>query len=59
MGLILCESAGEEQVELLQLDEASIRVATYLTELPPKALLRKRLRAAAELARERMKDVTE
>ena len=37
-GLILCEHAGEEQVELLQLDASSIRVASYLTELPPKAL---------------------
>jgi predicted nuclease of restriction endonuclease-like (RecB) superfamily len=32
LGLILCESAGEEQVELLQLGESGIRVATYLTE---------------------------
>jgi predicted nuclease of restriction endonuclease-like (RecB) superfamily len=57
LGLILCESAGEEQVELLQLGESGIRVATYLTELPPKALLQKKLRAAAELARERLKEV--
>jgi hypothetical protein len=54
LGLILCEHAGEEQVELLQLDEGRIRVASYLTELPPKALLQKKLRAAAELARERL-----
>jgi predicted nuclease of restriction endonuclease-like (RecB) superfamily len=57
LGLILCESAGEEQVELLQLGESGIRVATYLTELPPKTLLEKKLRAAAELARERLKEV--
>jgi hypothetical protein len=31
-------------------------VASYLTELPPKALLQKKLRAAADLARERLKD---
>jgi predicted nuclease of restriction endonuclease-like (RecB) superfamily len=54
LGLILCAMAGEEQVELLQLDESSIRVATYLTELPPKALLQKKLHAAAELARQRL-----
>src|SRR5262249_40372222 len=41
LGLILCESAGEEQVELLQLGASGIRVATYLTELPPKPLLEK------------------
>jgi predicted nuclease of restriction endonuclease-like (RecB) superfamily len=56
LGLILCESAGEEQIELLQLGESGIRVARYLTELPPKALLQKKLRAAAELARERLKE---
>lgn len=54
LGPILCESAGEEQVELLQLGEGGIRVATYLTDLPPKSLLEKKLRAAAELARERL-----
>jgi predicted nuclease of restriction endonuclease-like (RecB) superfamily len=57
LGLILCESAGQEQVELLQLGESGIRVATYLTELPPKSLLEKKLRDAAELARERLKEV--
>ena len=56
LGLILCESAGAEQVELLQLSESGIRLATYLTELPPKALLQKKLRAAAELARHRLKE---
>lgn len=54
VGLILCEDKGDEQVELLQLDRHGIRVASYLTELPPKAVLQKKLRAAAELARERM-----
>jgi hypothetical protein len=54
LGLTLCESAGQEQVELLQLGDSGIRVATYLTELPPKALLQKKLRAAADLARERL-----
>lgn len=54
VGLILCEDMGEEQVELLQLNEGVIRVASYLTELPPKAVLQKRLRAAAEVARKRL-----
>lgn len=54
LGPILCESAGAEQVELLELGEGGIRVATYLTDLPPKSLLEKKLRAAAELARERL-----
>jgi hypothetical protein len=38
VGLILCESAGAEQIELLQLGDSGIRVATYLTDLPPKAI---------------------
>ena len=53
IGLILCASADAEQVELLQLDEASIRVAEYLVELPPVAVLRERLHRAIEHARER------
>ena len=53
IGLILCASADAEQVELLQLDEASIRVAEYLVELPPIAVLRERLHRASEHARER------
>lgn len=53
IGLILCASADAEQIELLQLDEASIRVAEYLVELPPAAVLRDRLHRAIEHARER------
>ena len=56
IGLILCEDKGDEQVELLQLDKSGIRVAAYLTELPPKALLQKKLRAAAELARKQLEN---
>ena len=48
-----CVSADAEQIELLQLDEASIRVAEYLVELPPVAVLRERLHRAIEHARER------
>ncbi|MFA7062228.1 MAG: PDDEXK nuclease domain-containing protein [Pedobacter sp.] len=61
IGLILCAGADSEQVELLQLDAKSIRVAEYLTELPPMELLRTRLHRAIELAREETarKTVTE
>jgi predicted nuclease of restriction endonuclease-like (RecB) superfamily len=54
IGLILCEEKGEEQVELLQLDQSGIRVASYLTDLPPKDVLRKKLKAAAEFARQQL-----
>ena len=54
IGLILCEEKGEEQVELLQLDRSGIRVASYLTDLPPKDVLRKKLKAATDLARRQL-----
>ncbi|SMF97870.1 Predicted nuclease of restriction endonuclease-like (RecB) superfamily, DUF1016 family [Methylomagnum ishizawai] len=53
IGLILCAEADSEQVELLQLDEKSIRVAEYLVQLPPVAVLRERLHRAMVHARER------
>lgn len=59
IGLILCESAGQEQVELLQLDDTSIRVASYMTELPPKKLLQKKLRAATEFAKQRLQEANQ
>lgn len=52
IGLILCAGADAEQVELLQLDDKSIRIAEYMTELPSLELLRSRLHRAIELARE-------
>jgi len=52
IGLILCAGSDVEQVELLELDAKSIRVAEYLTELPPLPLLRQRLHQAIEHARE-------
>ncbi len=51
IGLILCASKTEEQIRLLQLDKSGIRVAAYLTELPPRKLLEKKLHEAIVLAR--------
>lgn len=51
IGLILCENKGAEQIELLQLSKVGIRVSSYLTELPPKKVLQKKLRDAIRLAR--------
>ncbi len=56
LGLILCAGKSEEHVELLRLEENGIRVAEYLTELPPRELLEARLAAAVRLARERYGD---
>jgi predicted nuclease of restriction endonuclease-like (RecB) superfamily len=55
IGLILCADKGEEQIELLELNKSGIRVASYLTDPPPKAILRKKLRAIADQSRERLK----
>jgi predicted nuclease of restriction endonuclease-like (RecB) superfamily len=54
LGLILCSTKDDEQVKLLQLDQSGIRVATYLTELPPQPLLKKRLHEAVELAQSQL-----
>jgi predicted nuclease of restriction endonuclease-like (RecB) superfamily len=51
IGLILCADKREEQIELLQLDKSGIRVASYLTELPPKKLLEQKLHESARRAR--------
>lgn len=53
LGLILCAEKNEEQVELLELTEGSIRVANYLTELPSKELLERKLLESLEHARAR------
>ncbi len=52
LGLILCAEKTAEHVELLQLEKSGIRVAQYLTQLPPKKLLLQRLRTAIQVARE-------
>jgi len=54
LGLILCAEKSEEHVELLQLEKSGIRVAKYLTELPPRELLEKTLHNSILRARERL-----
>ena len=54
LGLILCADKSTEHVELLQLEQSGIRVAQYLTELPPKELLEQKLHQSIQLARERL-----
>jgi predicted nuclease of restriction endonuclease-like (RecB) superfamily len=55
LGLILCAGKSAEHVELLQLKTSGIRVAEYLTELPPREVLERRLHQAIQAARERFK----
>jgi hypothetical protein len=54
LGLILCAAKSTEHVELLRLEESGIRVAEYLTELPPRQLLEKKLHEALRLARQQL-----
>jgi len=46
IGLILCAEGNKEQVELLQLEESGIKIAEYLTELPDKKVLQRKLHSA-------------
>ncbi len=56
-GIILCADKDQEDVEYLELDQAGIHVAQFLTELPPKKLLEEKLHRAIAVARQRY-DVT-
>ena len=54
IGLILCTGKNEEHVELLQLEKSNIKVAEYLTLLPPKEVLEEKLQKAIAIARNRI-----
>ena len=53
LGLVLCAGSKRETVELLELEPRGIHVAEYLTELPPREVLERRLHAA--IVRERLR----
>ena len=50
LGIILCAQKGREQIELLLLPEDRIKVAEYLTKLPPKELFVEKLHKAIQVA---------
>ena len=50
IGLILCSEKGKEQIELLFLPEDRIKVAEYMTTLPPKELFLEKLHKAIQIA---------
>lgn len=54
IGLILCAGKSDEHVELLQLDKSNIRVADYLTVLPPRETLQAKLHQSIAIARQRL-----
>ena len=53
IGLLLCASADSEQVKLMGLESAGIRVAEYLARIPDMKILQRQLHKAVEHARER------
>lgn len=55
IGLILCSAKSDEHIELLMLDQGNIRVAQYLTDLPPIDVLQAKFHAAIEKAKRRQK----
>jgi predicted nuclease of restriction endonuclease-like (RecB) superfamily len=59
MGLILCADKSSERIELLELEQSGIRVAQYLTELPPREVLQQRLHEAVAQARARLEHRSE
>jgi predicted nuclease of restriction endonuclease-like (RecB) superfamily len=48
IGLILCATKHHEEIEIMELGKSGIRVSEYLTELPPRDILEKKLHAAIE-----------
>jgi predicted nuclease of restriction endonuclease-like (RecB) superfamily len=53
IGLILCAGTDAEQIELMDLNAANIRVAEYLDHIPDIKLMQAQLHRAVALARER------
>ena len=56
IGLVLCAEKSTEHVELLELEASGIRVAEYLTGLPPRELLERKLRDAIHIAQARIEN---
>lgn len=52
IGLILCSEGNTEHIEYLMLEESSIKVAQYFTQLPDKKLLSEKLQKAISIAKE-------
>jgi len=56
LGLILCAQGNNEQIELLQLEKAGIKIAEYLTELPDQQMLKQKLHLAIEQNKRRLSE---
>jgi len=56
LGLILCASKSDEQVELLELGKSGIRVAEYMIQIPPRSVLEKKLHEVIKNAKVQFKN---
>ena len=56
LGLLICTEGGDEQIELLQLDKAGIKVAKYMTELPSREVLQRQIQKSLEIAKARFEN---
>jgi hypothetical protein len=59
MGLILCAEKSDERIEVFELAKRGIRVSEYLTELPPKKTLKRKLHEAVQVAQARLQTANE
>jgi predicted nuclease of restriction endonuclease-like (RecB) superfamily len=59
LGLLLCTEGSDEQIELLQLDKAGIKVAQYMTELPPREVLQHQIQKSLAVAKARLANYVE
>ncbi len=57
LGLILCAQKSEERIEVFELATRGIRVAEYLTALPPRKLLEEKLHHTVQIARQRIEAI--
>ncbi|NHZ43784.1 PDDEXK nuclease domain-containing protein [Massilia aquatica] len=54
LGIILCTGKNREQIELLELGQSGIHVAEYLTGLPSRQVLERKLSEAVALSKARL-----
>ena len=54
LGLILCAGKNRQAVELLELEKSGIHIAEYLTALPPREVLERKLHEAMASAQARL-----
>ena len=52
LGIILCAGKDQEDIEYMKMDQTGIHVAQYITDLPPKDELEKKLHMAIRVGRE-------